>query len=58
MKGQSKAIAHFKVSSKTSKGKPAPHASHGPAVPPEYAHNLSVANRASSRAMRVARRGR
>jgi len=57
MKGKSSAKAHFKVTTKTGKTS-APHAAQGPAVPPEYAHNLSVANRASSRAMRVARRGR
>ena len=52
MKGKSSAKATFKVSMpRASKGV---HAAHGPAVPPEYAHNLAVANRASSRAMRVA----
>lgn len=57
MKGKSSAKANFKVTTKQGKTS-VPHAAQGPAVPPEYAHNLSVANRASSRAMRVARRGR
>lgn len=57
MKGKSNAKAHFKVSTSKS-NKKSMHTAQGPAVPPEYAHNLSVANRASSRAMRVARRGR
>jgi len=54
--GKSHAKAQFRVTTKNKTT--APHAAHGPAVPPEYAHNLSVANRASSRALRVASRGR
>lgn len=52
MKGKSK--SSFKSVTK----KTANHVAKSPAVPPEYAHNLRVANRASSRAMRVAQRGR
>jgi len=56
--GKSHAKAQFRVSPSKNKTTGV-HAAHGPAVPPEYAHNLAVANRASSRAMRVAsRRGR
>ena len=55
MKAQSKAKANFKVSMpKHSKQ----HTASGAAVPPEYAKNLSVVARVSSRAMRVASRGR
>jgi hypothetical protein len=57
IQGKSHAKAQFRISTKNKTI--APHAAQGPAVPPEYAHNLVVANRASSRAMRVAsRRGR
>ena len=58
VQGKSHAKAQFRISTKNKTT--GVHASHGPAVPPEYAHNLAVANRASSRAMRVAssRRGR
>ena len=55
--GKSHAKAQFRVSPAKNKTTGV-HAAHGPAVPPEYAHNLAVANRASSRAMRVAQRGR
>jgi hypothetical protein len=56
VQGKSHAKAQFRVSTKNKTT--GVHAAHGPAVPPEYAHNISVANRASSRALRVASRGR
>jgi hypothetical protein len=56
MKGHSPT---HKASFKVSMPKHQSHTDKGPAVPVEYAKNISVLNRASSRAMRVAsRRGR